>query len=94
MVAGFDNRGKAALEVSDATWQQRSPGDIGVPWDAFEASFRFGGKLHRKIALGLTQNIDREIGAGAEMREKVVGVIDTDQDERRLQRDRRERIHG
>lgn len=88
VVARFNDGRKPALEVCDAASKQWRAIGFGKPVDALKAAFGLAGKGHRQIALRFTEDVDCKVRARPEVHEEIAGVIDADQDEGWLNRNR------
>lgn len=94
MIAGIDGAIDAAFETRQAPDHQRHAGRSGLPFGPFEAAVGFERKAVREILLEGGEEAEAEVGGGLEMGKHGRAVVDTDQDERRRERNRGEGIDG
>jgi hypothetical protein len=95
VVAGVDDVVDAALEDGEGGVEDRGSGGSGVPGDAVEAlGVGTACELGGEVLLGVAEDADGVVGAGAEVREYAGGVIDGDEDEWRIERNGGERADG
>ena len=91
VVAGVDDHCKLAIEQCRRSTQQRHSIGTELPFDPMKAILLFGGKHCSDLLLAFGQNADSEMGASAKVVDESATMIDTDEDERGLNGNRRER---
>jgi hypothetical protein len=87
MISGGDTPIQAAFQRRDGAVQERCARHSRMPCDTRKSVFPLSGKAVRDFPLSAAQNIDREWPAGVEMPEHLRTVVDTDEDQRGIQRD-------
>lgn len=95
VVAGLDDIVDAALEDGEGGVEDWGSGGSGMPGDAVEAlGVGAAGELGGEVLLGVAEDADSVVGAGAEVREHAGGVVDGNEDEWGIEGNGGERAHG
>src|SRR5438270_5968501 len=94
VVAGIYQAVRTAFERGQRAGDQRHALVPGVPFDRVEPVVPAPRKMYRKILLALMKNIDTQALRPAKALENVGTVIDADQNQRRIERNRCKRVRG
>src|SRR5690348_6646880 len=92
MIAGVESLHRAALEGGQCLIEQWRSGDARPPGNAFEAAWPAPGEVNGEVPLLLRQNVQRKKIGLFESRELKAVESDRRQHQRRLERERIERI--
>src|SRR6202035_3386644 len=81
------------FQLSQHSFKERRAGIARMPVQIEKTVFRGTGKPSREVFLMLGEDIDRKPRTGNKVAQNGVSQIDAHQYERRIERNRRERIH-